>query len=193
MADKDLAYQFSGPYAQTFMETVQEHMDIYKPILEYFYTLSIETADTDQLAFIGQIVGYPWPSAPLGIFGNNNFVFGDAASFPVYDPLTGFGNLTGSIGGRFSSADPTVGNLIPMEQYRLLLTQVAYLKFHGLTWVSIVNICKAFGEDFTIGYGTIPGDIYISFITDIGPGSLWLIQKLFDKFTTAPMVFVSQE
>lgn len=193
MADKDLAYQFSGPYAQTLMSTVQEHMDEYTPILDYFYTLSIDTADTDQLAFIGLIVGYPWPSAPTGIFGDNNFVFGEASSFPVDDPLTGFGNLSGTIGGRFSSSDPTVGNLIPIDSYRALLKQVAYLKFHGLTWVSIINVCKEFGDDFTVGYGTIPGDIYISFITDIGPGNLWLIQNLFDKFTTAPMVFVSQE
>lgn len=192
MSDKDLAYQFSGPYAQTLMKTVQAHFDQNLPVFDYFYTLSIDTAGPDQLAFIGQIVGYPWPSAPLGIFGDNNFTFGSAATFPIIDNLKGFADLAGSIGGRLSSTNPAVGNLIPIASYRLLLKQVAYLKFHGLTWISIVNICKVFGANFTVGYGAIPGDIYITFITNIGSGNLWLIQNLFDKFTTAPMVFVAQ-
>ena len=195
MADKDLAYQFSGPYVQTFMETIQTHMDEYLPIIEYFYELAIDTAEPEQLAFIGLIVGYPWPAAPSGIFGDNNFVFGEEADFPVIDNLTGFGDLTGSIGGLFSSSNPAIGNLIPIFQYRILLKQVAYLKFHGLTLVSIDKVCQVFGPSYTIDFGPLAGgsDIYIGFITQIGPANLWVIQKIFEKFTTAPQVFVSQE
>ncbi len=238
MADKDLAFQFSGPYVQTFMQAIDEQLAINDPVVAYFYLLSIETAVSPQLDTIGGMVGYPWPNAPTGIFGDNNFLFGAAADFPMIDVLTGFGS-TGSpgVGGLLSSSSPAIGNKIPIGFYRLLLVEVAKIKADGLSMISIDRLCKVFGEDYIIeqtadvavyltldtytsfpetsdtmgltgldpAYANLGGflwtsdpashpdsDIYITFITQIGAGYLWLIQQIFNRFTTAPQIYVSQ-
>lgn len=238
MSDRNLAYQFSGPYVQNFMRVVQEKISSRDAIIAYLRDLSIATATGVQLETIGGMVGFPWGNAPENIFGDNNLLFGPASSFPTIDNLTGFGESgTSAIGGLFSSSSPAVGNRIPIDLYRLLLVQVAYLKAHGLTMVAIDQICHVFASDYTIVYGEefgsyltlgsyffyptysvfsglsgldpeytllggllsgippvgyVDSDIYVIFNTQIGPGYLWLIQQIFDRFTTSPKVFVVQ-
>jgi hypothetical protein len=215
------------------MAVIQAEIDKRQPLIDYFNDLSIATAQGDQLATIGGIIGFPWPNAPTGIFGDNNFLFGAAADDPESDPLTGFGGIDTTTGGLLSSATPAIGNLIPIDFYRLLLTQVAYLKSHGLTFKAIDQICSVFGPLYTIlfsedtgsfilgdnasfptldadhglsgvtppydtmggmlgGVGIANSDIFITFQTQIGTGYLWLIQQVFEKFTTAPQVIVTQ-
>jgi len=238
VADKDLAYQFSGPYAQTFMQAIDNELAVNDDIIAYIYLLSIQTAVGTELSTIGGIIGYPWPNAPTGIFGDNNFLFGAAADFPLYDNLTGFGSTEDeAIGGLLSSSSPAIGNQIPIAFYRLLLVEVALIKASGLSMIAIDRLCKVFGEEYIIeqtanannyltldSYTEYPeesetmgltgldpiyanrggflwtsdpsqhpdSDIYITFITQIGPGYLWLIQQIFNRFTTAPQIFVSQ-
>lgn len=239
MNDPNLAYQFNGPYSQDLMAAVQSEIDLKDPIIAYLFQLSIATAEATELATIGGIIGYPWPSAPTGTFDSNNFIFGSAATFPTISGLNGFAGVDSpGIGGQFTSATPAVGNLIPISFYRLLLTEVAFLKANGLSYVSIDRICHVFGPLYTFSNpdiignflqlgdaasfptlstmhglsgvnppylgaeggllnSAIPGgisdsDIYITFQTNIGSGYLWLIQNLFDRFTTAPQIFVIQ-
>ncbi len=151
MADQDLASQFSGPYAQSLITAVQQEIDIRTPDIAYLFGLSIASAGPTELATIGGIVGYPWPTAPTGTFDNNNFLFGSAAGFPTISGLNGFAGVSSpGIGGLFSSATPAVGNLIPIGFYRLLLTEVAFLKFNGLSMTIIDRICHVFGQSYTI-------------------------------------------
>ena len=151
MADQDLAFQFSGPYAQSLITAVQQEIDIRTPDIAYLFGLSIASAGPTELATIGGIVGYPWPTAPTGTFDSNNFLFGSAAGFPTISGLNGFAGVNSpGIGGLFSSATPAVGNLIPIGFYRLLLTQVAILKFNGLSMTVIDQICHVFGQSYTI-------------------------------------------
>lgn len=237
MSDPNLAYQFNGPYVQALMAAIQSEIDETAYIIEYLNELSIESADATELATIGDLIGYPWPAAPANTFNDNNFLFGTESSFPTLSDLNGFGGVSTTIGGLLSSAFPEVGNIIPIGFYRLLLTQVAYLKYTGLSLTAIDQICYVFGPDyeilqlaqgrnyFTFGefadfpnssalqgfsgvnppYTTQGGllytsdpsavpdsDIYIVFHTQIGAGYLWLIQNIFNRFTTAPQVFVSQ-
>ena len=231
MSDPDIAAQFSGPYAQTLMQAVDQIIAERAPELIYLKQLSIATADSPELDTIGGIVGYPWPNAPTGIFDANIFEF-TTGSGVVINPLIGFGGVGQDIGGIFTSATPAIGNLIPIAFYRLLLTQVAFLKSHGLTFQAIDQICFVFGSDYLIdtvsanefllganatfptidpvhglsgvnppynteggqlgGVNLIDSDIIVTFITQIGAGNLFLIQSIFDRFTTSPRVFVSQ-
>jgi hypothetical protein len=197
--------------------------------------LSIASANATELATIGGIIGYPWPTAPADTFDDNNFIFGSAASFPTISGLNGFAGVSSpGIGGLFSSATPAVGNLIPIGFYRLLLTEVAFLKYNGLSMVIIDRICHVFGQEYTIlqvgsagnwltlgaaadfpnssdmqglsgvsppydvqggkffGVGINDSDIFVQFQTQIGAGYLYIIQQLFNRFTVAPQVFVSQ-
>jgi hypothetical protein len=113
--------------------------------------LSIASAEATELSTIGGIIGYPWPTAPTGTFDSNNFIFGAAASFPTISGLNGFAGVSSpGTGGLFSSATPAVGNLIPIAFYRLLLTQVAFLKYNGLSMTIIDQICHVFGQSYTI-------------------------------------------
>lgn len=151
MADKDLAFQFSGPYAQALISAVQQEIAVRDPDIAYLFSLSIASAGPIELATIGGIIGYPWPTAPTGTFDQNNFIFGAAASFPTISGLNGFAGVSSpGIGGLFSSATPAVGNLIPIAFYRLLLTQVAFLKYNGLSMTIIDQICHVFGPQYTI-------------------------------------------
>lgn len=191
--DTDLAYQFSGPYVQAFVTAVQNQLDKNQWIIDYIATLSIDTADDTRIMTIGGIIGMPWPSAPSSAFDEAGFTFGVAAAFPLIDTAHGFAPHDGSYGGLFSSVFPTVGNLIPISAYRQLLKAVAKLKHDGLTLVTIDGICQLFGNNYTITFG--PGvndsDIYITW-TLITAGNLWLLQTIFDKFTTAPQVFIQE-
>lgn len=232
MPDRDLAFQFSGPYVQTLMAAIQAEIDRRLPIIEYFDSLSIDTAEGDELETIGGIIGFPWPNAPTGIFDDNVFTFVTYTDPLEVNPLIGFSGVDVSTGGLFTSATPAIGNKIPIEFYRLLLTQVAYLKAHGLTFKAIDQVCHVFGEEYTINsfamssfilgadadfpeydsehglsgvdapydeeggllgpFSGVNSDISIVFQTQIGAGFLWLIQQVFDRFTTAPQIFVSQ-
>jgi len=235
VADKDLAFQFSGPYAQALVTAVQQEIDVRSPSIAYLFGLSIASAGPTELATIGGIIGYPWPTAPTGTFDDNNFIFGSAGSFPTISGLNGFAGVSSpGIGGLFSSATPAVGNLIPIGFYRLLLTEVAFLKYNGLSMTIIDRICHVFGQLYTIlqlgaggnwltlgaasafpnssilqglsgvnppydaeggkffGVGLNDSDIFIQFQTQIGAGYLYIIQQLFNRFTTSPQVFVSQ-
>ncbi len=235
MADQDLAFQFSGPYSQALVAAVQQEIDIRTPDIAYLLGLSIASAGATELATIGGIIGYPWPTAPAGTFDSNNFLFGAAASFPTISGLNGFAGVSSpGIGGLFSSATPAIGNLIPIGFYRLLLTEVAFLKYNGLSMTIIDRICHVFGQLYTIlqsgggntwltlgaaadfpnssalhglsgvsapyineggklfGIGFNDSDIQVVFQTQIGAGYLYIIQQLFDRFTTSPQVFVSQ-
>lgn len=238
MADTDLAFQFSGPYAQDLIGVVAQNIAVRDPIIEYLYSLSIGSAEATELATIGGIIGYPWPTSPTGTFDANNFLFGSSDSFPTISGLNGFGGVdTPGVGGLFSSSSPAVGNFIPIAFYRLLLIEVAFLKYNGLSMTIIDRICHVFGPLYTILqlstnnnwltlgasadfpnssvdqglsgvdppfnaqggllYSAVPSqspdsDIYIVFQTQIGAGYLYIIQQLFNRFTTAPQVFVSQ-
>lgn len=238
MSDQDLALQFNGPYSQSLMASIQAEIDVRSVIIDYLNSLSIDSAGPTELSTIGGIIGYPWPSAPTGTFEGNAFIFGGSDLFPNLSDIYGFSgaSLPGT-GGIFTSATPQVGNVIPISFYRLLLSQVAYLKATGLSYEAIDKICFVFGPDYrffnpllddnifqlgaaadfpnystlhglsgvdpiyqvqggmlttTAGGGVADSDIYIMFETQIGSGYLWILQALFDRFTTAPRIFVIQ-
>lgn len=190
--DPDLALQFSGPYVQTFMTAVQRMIDKRLAVMEYFYTLTLQTADTDRLYFLGGLVGFPWPSAPAGTFDDNSFTFGSAAAWPTINNLQGFGSFFDpTIGGLLSSAVGVIGNLIPVSKYQQLLAIAAQIKHNGMTLANIDNICQLFGASYTITFLS-DGDILITFITVIGASNIWLCQTIFTWYAVDPQIFVEQ-
>ncbi|ADX42562.1 hypothetical protein [Tetrasphaera phage TJE1] len=238
MNDQDLASQFDGPYSQGLMTAIQAEIDVRAVIIQYLESLSIDSAGPTELSTIGGIIGYPWPAAPTGTFDGNAFVFGSSDLFPSISDIYGFSgaSLPGT-GGIFTSSTPEAGNIIPISFYRLLLSQVAYLKATGLSYTAIDKICYVFSPDYmffnpllednifqlgaaedfpnsssthglsgvdiiyhdqggvlttAVSGGVVDSDIYIIFNTPIGSGYLWILQALFDRFTTAPKIYVIQ-
>jgi len=154
MSSNYLAKQLSGPLAQGTMQTVEDQYALSDPIISYWYGLNIDNAASAELTAIGYLVGLPWPSAPLGTFDTNSFIIGTSASYPQssYRGLSGVGLLTG--GPLASDATSTAG-LMPITSYRILLKAFAYLKWYGLSWVSIDKIAASFG---TLNYAYRPGN-----------------------------------
>lgn len=190
--DPDLALQFSGPYVQTFMTAVSGHIARRIAVMEYFYNLTLQNADSDRLIFLGGVIGFPWPSAPAGTFNDNSFIFGSAASFPTINNLNGFGTFFNpAIGGLLSSALGVIGNFIPISKYQQLLAIAAQIKFNGLTLANIDAICQLFGPKYTINFSAV-GDILIVYQTVIGASNIFLCQTIFTWYAVDPQIFVSQ-
>lgn len=141
-----LAKQFSGTLAQNTINAVLNQYQQSDPLLDYWYNLSIDTADVDELKMIGYLVGYLWPTSPSGTFDDRVFTLGSAASYPTIDTNHGLSGIDSISGGLLSTNSTSVGQLIPIEIYRSLLKAIAYAKYYGLSYQSIDNIVKSFGN-----------------------------------------------
>jgi hypothetical protein len=144
--NKYLAYQLSGELAQDTINSTQTEYEKSDPLIGYWYNLSIQTATDSELEGIGELIGYPWPSAPASIFASNTFALSAASGFPEASAI-GLSSADGSIPGGIltSVAGSGADGKIPSSAYRLLLDRIAYLKYNGLTWKAVDNIASYFG------------------------------------------------
>ena len=95
-----------GPVAGAYLSAMQAELGIplsggysskHYQSMEYLYNLSINTANSNglvplvsgELAGIGYLIGYPWPSVLASQFGGT-FQFIPASSFPGVNPYIGF-------------------------------------------------------------------------------------------------------
>ena len=170
---------------------------MYDTTLAYWYNLSIDTAQSNELAFIGYLVGYPWPSAPGGTFTTGAFQFGSSAAFPVTDASHGFGSAASfpdGTGGLLTSVYPNGSQLIPATNYALMLKAIAYLKWNGLTYKSIDYVTSLFWANytFTIPYSTFDIEITLTAIGAVHatPALTWQLNTIFAIFTTDPQIVV---
>lgn len=206
-----------GPVATAYLQSIQTELGIpfsggvsmkHYGIIEYFYNLSIDTANSfgilgsGELAGIGLLIGYPWPSVFSGDF-LGTFQFIPASSFPGNNPSIGFSSaLSGITNGTFQSANPAQnGVFVNVPVYRQILKFVAYIKWNKFTIpaldVLISGIVKYLGytvnNSYTIKYG-VGNDIFINFnisTANIGTGWLGVLQNIFNRVCTAPQVNLS--
>ncbi len=159
-----LATQLSGALAQTVIDSACSEYDLVEEIALYLATISIDTAQAQELAFIGLWMGLPWPTADITIFEGIDLTFGDISDFPTYDPQKGFGDLDNqTIGGLWASLTPSDVQRIPTEKYRLILKIWAIAKANGISIHTIDVIAKVFSDDYTISLG-----VRIPFLFDEG-------------------------
>jgi hypothetical protein len=218
----------SGPYASSYFKGIQKELgfqynDLTPPagqygILNYLYNLSIDTANSSslapvgsgELANIGMLIGYPWPSVYAANFNYNVFQFINSPDFPGTNVNIGFGDaVLGISHGRFASTEPgQAGIYIPVFAYRIILKFVAAVKWNGLNIVSLNNLLADFvvalgynvSGAYTINFGdggptvSQKTDIYVNFnmtTANIGGGWLYVLQDVFNRICTSPQVYLS--
>jgi len=207
----------TGPIANAYFQAVQAEIGIpasggvplrHYAILEYFYNLSIDSANSfgilgsGELASIGQLIGFPWPSVFSAGF-QGSFAFIPASAFPGSSPQTGFSSaLSSQVNGTFISANPSqVGQYVPVPAYRQILKFIASVKWNGLLIPIIdtllANIVKYLGYNvtnaYTINY-TNTRNININFsasTANIGTGWLYVLQLIFSRVATVPTISLS--
>jgi len=140
-----LAQQLSGPLAQGVINTVQAQYALSDPIINYWYGLNIDNAASNELAGIGYLVGLPWPSSITTTQATNSMILGISAGYPLASGqgLSSVGSLSGGI--LWSNGYASAG-LLDITSYRILLKAYAYLKWYGLSWVSIDKVASVFGN-----------------------------------------------
>lgn len=148
-----LATQFSGPLVQSTVNAQLTEWQKFDPVLDFFYNLSIDTADEYWLEKIGQWIGYTRPLCPAGIWDDNSFTYTDLAH-QGNDELTGYGSLDPALagGGVYISSSSSFATKMPIDKYRLALKQFAYIKYNGLTLYSLDTLAKVFGDDYKFIY-----------------------------------------
>ncbi len=207
----------NGPIVTSYVKAIQAELGFspsginsskHYAIMEYFYNLSIDTANSfgilgsGELASIGYLVGFPWPSVFGADFGNN-FQFISAATFPGTNPYVGFSDATNGITyGVFTSAIPAqAGVYVSIPIYRQILKFVAAIKWNGFTIPAIdvlmAGILDYLGLPLANGYRisyVSNNDISIVFNVasdNIGVGWLYVLQLAMNRVTTVPQVSLS--
>ncbi len=188
----------NGPIVTSYVKAIQAELGFspsginsskHYAIMEYFYNLSIDTANSfgilgsGELASIGYLVGFPWPS------GTNPYVgFSDATNGITY--------------GVFTSAIPAqAGVYVSIPIYRQILKFVAAIKWNGFTIPAIdvlmAGILDYLGLPLANGYRisyVSNNDISIVFNVasdNIGVGWLYVLQLAMNRVTTVPQVSLS--
>lgn len=218
-----------GPYATAYMNSIQSELGIpssgiyasskHYAMIEYMYGLSIDTANSSaltalgsgELSYIGQYIGFKWPSVYAADFANN-IQFIPASSFPGPNPYIGFSSAASGITyGTFTSSNPIqVGVFASVSVYRVILKFIAAVKWNGFNIIQIDELLSSILD--TLGYVVIGGytitigspfsqtdiasktDVYINFnfnTANIGVGYLYMLQLVFNKICTMPQVQLS--
>jgi len=193
MSSPYLHRQLSDDYSQNLMSGLHTETSYYDPFVLFLANLSIDTADDYRLENIGLLIGYKWPSAPVGTFddGNFQFVTDTSGTTPPAQVAYGFGSSSDPlIGGLLTDATPGIGGYIPSSKYRTLLKAIAMVKYNGLSLKIIVELSAQFSSNFAISFSSY-GDVQVVFSTNIGTGNLWILQEAMNAVCTAPKVFFS--
>jgi hypothetical protein len=195
MLNEFLWSQLSGPLAQDTINAIQACDTDTNPILEYFYDLSIDEASEAELTILGLLIGIPWPTAPSGTFDDNVFIFGAAGSLgSVIDYNRGFGSLSTGRGGVFRGSSYIASQKLPIGSYRQLLKAIAKLKWTGLSFAAIDAIVSSFTLNYVYLWDlAAPTDLHIKVSSAaVSPGGLFIMQRIFDRFSTDPYIEVSR-
>lgn len=189
-----LAQQFSGAAIQAVIDGLQQAHDAYLPMIDAWADLSIATASgvDGTLDFIGCLAGYPRPIVPATFSSPNVFTLSQAALYPQYSILTGLGSvLFPGNGGLLTSVFAAASSTISDAWFRVLIPLAAQIKYYGLTIYTVDLVASFTGVAYTIGFhgGTGP-DIDLTFNTDIGYQKFWILEQIFDKYSTTVQVNV---
>jgi hypothetical protein len=190
----NLAVQFSGPVIQAVIDGLQESHDAQLPLFGYWSTLAIATASSSDgtLDFIGELAGFPRPLVPMEFFSLNMFHLSESALWEQKSSLTGLGSVYfPGLGGQLGSVFPSALYQMPDGWYRALIPMAAQLKYYGLTLYTIDLLASFSGTTYLITFDAGVGpDITLTFDTDVGFPTMWLLQELFDKYATGTQIDV---
>lgn len=192
MSNTYLPAQMSGPLATAVEQRGIAEFSTSDDVLVYLSTLNLDTVDADVLAILGELIGLPWPTVPVGTYSNTNFTLISAASFPQYSNLTGLGSVDNpAIGGWLTSVDLSSGTRIPIGLYRQVLKLCAQIKQEGLTLKTVDALVSIFTLHYTVTWNSFH-DLVVTFNPDLDTGSLYTLNLILGLFTIDPIVVLVQ-
>ena len=189
---KYIARQFNGPIISAFIKAVYNYLHTFiDHHVQYFKTLSIETADTPHLRFIGRIMGlqlfelFTDPSGGMYlIFTDNDY---DVSEYT-------FDNGWAEVYRAWQEGDGVFGSgneidfpvVLTTEQYRKILMAISEITSASIDSIYAVDkLLNVFldSTDYNISYN----NGYIDVINIVlGPSvpvrNVQIIQSMFDKF-----------
>lgn len=153
MQNEFLASQLNGTLIQNVINVICDQYNVPEQIAQYYRSISIDDALSDDLYNLGLWIGLPWPTASSVVFDGDAFTFGIEADFPLNNPRIGFGDINDpTIGGLFASVDPADTERIPIDKFRILLKAFAYAKYHGITMNTVDVLANVFSDTYEIGF-----------------------------------------
>ena len=189
--------QLSGPVAQAVVTGIQNAFQEPLPLIQYWSTLSILTAqDVDgTLNYVGALSGYPRPLVGDIFYSAFLLILADALSPPVNSTTYGLSDAAtwpSGPGGQLDTALPISTNEMPATWYQQMLPIVAQAEYYGLS-LQIVDILAAWANTNGGGTGyTILRDSYnnivVVFTSYTDPRTLYIANLVVQALETLPLV-----
>ena len=189
--------QLSGPIAQAVVTGIQNAFQEPLPLIQYWSTLSILTAqDVDgTLNYVGALSGYPRPLVGDIFYNALLLILVDANLPPTNSTTYGLSDAAtwpSGPGGQLDTALPISTNEMPATWYQQMLPIVAQAEYYGLS-LQIVDILAAWANTNGGGTGyTILRDSYnnivVVFTSYTDPRTLYIANLVVQALETLPLV-----
>ena len=189
--------QLSGPIAQAVVTGIQNAFQEPLPLIQYWSTLSILTAqDVDgTLNYVGALSGYPRPLVGDIFYNALLLILVDANLPPTNSTTYGLSDAAtwpSGPGGQLDTALPISTNEMPATWYQQMLPIVAQAEYYGLS-LQIVDILAAWANTNGGGTGyTILRDSYnnivVVFTSYTDPMTLYIANLVVQALETLPLV-----
>ena len=189
--------QLSGPVAQAVVTGIQNAFQEPLPLIQYWSTLSILTAqDVDgTLNYVGALSGYPRPLVGDIFYNALLLILVDANLPPTNSTTYGLSDAAtwpSGPGGQLDTALPISTNEMPATWYQQMLPIVAQAEYYGLS-LQIVDILAAWANTNGGGTGyTILRDSYnnivVVFTSYTDPRTLYIANLVVGALETLPLV-----
>jgi hypothetical protein len=188
-----LCKRINGIYGQAIADSCEQSITATNTLVSYFHDLSIDTANEKELEEIGKLIGFIRPYVPDAFILDNAFLFFDipGGGGRVVSYYNGFSSLSHpEIGGRFTSIDTNLVKL-PLDIYRDLLKKVSYIKYNGLTIVSLDNLLSLSTAGYLITWD-VNHDIVVSFDPSYLSGLfVYVLRQIIDIFAVQPNILIT--
>lgn len=195
-----ISKQFAGPIVQGFSDAVESFFNTqFMPIINYFATLSITTANEKHTELIGKLLGFPRPLIQKELLDATRFKF---TTNYYRDEDIGFALTYGAVGTTAGGAlgnVADVSNLVYMDlaTYKSILKILATTKYNNRrrSLNLIDSICHIIAQDklYTITWIDDNKNILVTF-TDLKAYSVYVVGYILNAiFDTMPSIVVTKE
>ena len=211
MSNIYLSEQLNGQYCQAVMNGILQSFQATDELLSYWNNLSIDTSYDNEIEnFLGLLVGYPRPFVDSSLISGNEFLLGSIVNnnallnnalpisplpedltATVFDSNHGLSSLSNLTSGGLLSSLGSTGIKLPLAIYQAVLKKIAYIKYNGLTIVSIDNLMQLAGVSYTITYDSNQ-NIVITFASAVSEIYIYIFEVVFEIFATLPQFSIVQ-
>ena len=195
-----ISKQFAGPIVQGFSNAVESFFNTkFMPTINYFKSLSIDSANEKHTETIGKLIGFPRPLIQKELLDATLFKF--TVSY-YHDVDIGFALTYGSagttVGGALSTPESaSVTAYMDLSTYKSILKILAKSKYSNKrrSLRLIDSICHEIAQDktYTIEWTDSNSNILITF-TDLKAYSVYVVGYILNAlFDTMPSIVVTKE